>query len=762
MIKQTHLRGFSIWQICFILILCAIPLLLGCGTAGVATATSLNHSATLQILNASPSSGTVELPYTASLSASGGQQPYAFTITAGALPSGLALDSTTGLISGTPVAAGNFPFTVQVKDARLYTASANLTIRVSSVSSASSGLTVTTSGLGAGSIGATYSATLGATGGTSPYTWSIINGALPSGVILTTSTGLISGIPTVSGSFTVTVSVTDTANQSASAQLTLLVAAVGQSAWYLRPDGGTRAQCTGRADAAYPGSGSNQPCAFSNPYYLFTDDSSTSTFSWVIAGGDIVIIKNGSYPMGYKGPNAANGWAGCTGNPYNCYMPPVPSGTASAPTQILGESFSSCTSKPELFGTFAVDRVINLQGSSYVNVQCLNLTDHSSCGRMGTSNICRNNFPLDNYALNGIVTAANTSNILLQDLDIHGFAGRGIIGPFGGNIQATRVNIRGNTAAGWDFDDGLGTKSTGTLTMLYVTVEWNGCSEMYPPTNPAGYDHCFDDNDAGYGDGVGTPDTGGIFLVDHSIFRYNTQDGLDLLHVGEVAPATISVTNSMAYGNMGNQFKLGPSNGTILVNNVAVGSCFRLKTSFPPNPSTYNQGLTDFCRAAGDAVPMEVADGKPAIIQNNSFSAEFNIALDLICPGGFTCGTNTQVNVDNNLFFGFSDLSGGHTFITAVFQLGGTSNFLTNTGSTFRNNLLFHTNEVCPGIGAVGEVCSQDPLLASETNIDTIDFHLGSGSPAIGAGIAIPSITTDIEGRPRPSNAPYDIGAYQH
>ena len=47
----------------------------------------------------------------------------------------------------------------------------------------------------------------------------------------------------------------------------LLVSAPAQAAtYYVRTDGGSAAQCTGLADAAYPGSGSSQPCAWNHPF----------------------------------------------------------------------------------------------------------------------------------------------------------------------------------------------------------------------------------------------------------------------------------------------------------------------------------------------------------------------------------------------------------------------------------------------------------------------------------------------------------------
>lgn len=60
-----------------------------------------------------------------------------------------------------------------------------------------------------------YSFTFSATGGSSPYTWAIISGALPDGLSLNNSTGEISGTPTTEGDFSFTVEVTDAAGETA-------------------------------------------------------------------------------------------------------------------------------------------------------------------------------------------------------------------------------------------------------------------------------------------------------------------------------------------------------------------------------------------------------------------------------------------------------------------------------------------------------------------------------------------------------------------
>ncbi|MGC8723670.1 MAG: putative Ig domain-containing protein [Acidobacteriota bacterium] len=75
------------------------------------------------------SNGTVGTAYSQTISASGGAGPYAFAVTSGNLPEGLALSSG-GYLSGTPSAAGTSAFTVTATDANGCTGSANYTVAV--------------------------------------------------------------------------------------------------------------------------------------------------------------------------------------------------------------------------------------------------------------------------------------------------------------------------------------------------------------------------------------------------------------------------------------------------------------------------------------------------------------------------------------------------------------------------------------------------------------------------------------------------------
>src|SRR4029077_5257961 len=132
--------------------------------------------------------GTQNAAYTTTLTATGGTTPYTRSISVGTLPTGLTLASSTGVISGTPTGTGTTSFTVQVTDANSVAASQPLSLTVVAPL-----LTVTTTSLPNGTLNTAYITTLTATGGTTPYSWSITLGTLPAGLSLVSSTGVISG-----------------------------------------------------------------------------------------------------------------------------------------------------------------------------------------------------------------------------------------------------------------------------------------------------------------------------------------------------------------------------------------------------------------------------------------------------------------------------------------------------------------------------------------------------------------------------------------
>ena len=151
------------------------------------------------------SAGSVGVPYSAALQASGGTGSLSWSVTAGSLPAGFTLDSGAGTISGTPTVSGISKFTVIVTDSGTpaQTATQKLSITIMS------GLTISTTTLADGTVNVAYSATVEENYGTLPVSWSISSGTLPSGLSIDAATGNISGTPTVAGTSNFTVMVTD-------------------------------------------------------------------------------------------------------------------------------------------------------------------------------------------------------------------------------------------------------------------------------------------------------------------------------------------------------------------------------------------------------------------------------------------------------------------------------------------------------------------------------------------------------------------------
>jgi uncharacterized protein YhjY with autotransporter beta-barrel domain len=274
------------------------------GTSSPATVTITVSAPSISLSPGSLSNGIVNTAYSQTVSASGGTAPYSYSIS-GTLPAGLSLNTSTGVISGTPIGTGTFNLTVTATDANSATgsqaysisivdqapvanavsatvaanSSANpITLNITggaassvAVASAASHGTATASGtsitytptagysgsdsftytatnasgtsspatvtitvsapsitlspgvLSNGSVGTAYSQTVSASGGTAPYTYAITAGSLPVGLSLNTSTGMISGTPSASGTGNFTVTATDTNSATGSQAYSLVI-----------------------------------------------------------------------------------------------------------------------------------------------------------------------------------------------------------------------------------------------------------------------------------------------------------------------------------------------------------------------------------------------------------------------------------------------------------------------------------------------------------------------------------------------------------
>jgi hypothetical protein len=276
------------------------------GLSQGSNSSSSNQSSGRIALSLPATSGQVGVAYNVVASVSGGTAPYTFRYENGSMPPGMALNGTTGSITGTPTQSGNYNFILVVADSasgqgatsvlinvagssntqqptitispsstslvsqavQQFTAtvtgtsntgvtwsasagtisssgsftapsvSSNTAVTVTATSASSSSLkatasvtvtplpalAITTTSIGDATVGVPYSASLVAAGGKSPYTWSISSGALPTGILLTASTGAIAGTTSSTGAFNFTAKVTDSAGSTASQAYSLSVA----------------------------------------------------------------------------------------------------------------------------------------------------------------------------------------------------------------------------------------------------------------------------------------------------------------------------------------------------------------------------------------------------------------------------------------------------------------------------------------------------------------------------------------------------------
>lgn len=147
-----------------------------------------------------------EAAYSVRLSADGGTAPYMFALVGNTLPDGFRLDQD-GLISGLPSGSGQHYFSVRVDDAAGGTATRDFTLGIDAP------LVIGTVRLFSGITGRAFNQALEVSGGYGPYSWSVVSGGLPGGILL--SDGRLTGTPAAAGKGNVTLSVADGAGRSA-------------------------------------------------------------------------------------------------------------------------------------------------------------------------------------------------------------------------------------------------------------------------------------------------------------------------------------------------------------------------------------------------------------------------------------------------------------------------------------------------------------------------------------------------------------------
>jgi len=189
----------------------------GLGAVGSTAYTVDIGSVTLTLAPASLPNGTYGVAYSQTITASGGNGSYTYSVL-GSLPAGLSINPSTGVISGTPTALGTFPITVNVVDSAGNSGSQGYDITIDSVT-----LSIAPTTLPPASINGPYSQALTVTGGSGSYTCAVTSGSLPAGITLNSATCTLSGQATTLGSFSFTITATDSAGNTGSRSYSLQV-----------------------------------------------------------------------------------------------------------------------------------------------------------------------------------------------------------------------------------------------------------------------------------------------------------------------------------------------------------------------------------------------------------------------------------------------------------------------------------------------------------------------------------------------------------
>ncbi|MGA8807234.1 MAG: putative Ig domain-containing protein, partial [Thermoanaerobaculia bacterium] len=430
---------------------------------------------TITVTNPGVNTGTVDAPFSQTFTKSGILGTVTWSET-GTLPAGITLNSATGVLSGTPTVKGSFPITVTATDTNGCSGSSSYTLTINCQT-----ITVTNPGVTTGTVDAPFSQTFTQSGahGTATFTTA---STLPAGLSLSTA-GVLSGTPTVKGSFPIVVTVTDSNScTGTSATYTLVIGC--QTITVTNP-----ATTTGTAGTAFSQtftqSGAHGTATFTTASTLPT--GFTLSTSGVLSG---TTTQHGTFPIVVTVTDSNS----CTGTSasYNLVIacnvitvtnPATTTGTVASPFSqtftsfgILGTvSYTTASTLPSGLTLHAATGVLDgtpTQSGSFPIV--VTATDSNGCSGTGAT-----------YTL---VIGCNVVTVTPPGVS-SGTAGTPFSQTFtqsGGNgtitwseTGALPAGITINTSTGALFGT---TSQTGSFSITVTATDANGCSGSTPYT----------------------------------------------------------------------------------------------------------------------------------------------------------------------------------------------------------------------------------------------------------------------------------------
>lgn len=680
----------------------ALSIVISSGTSGpTITTTSLPN-------------GELTVAYSQTVAATGGTTPYTWSISAGALPTSLTINSSSGLISGTPTASGTFSFTVKVTDTNSLTATQALSIIIAAAPS------ITTASLGGGNVGTAYSQTVAATGGVTPYTWSISVGTLPAGLSIGSSTGTISGNPTTTGTSNFTVQVKDTNNVIATKALSIVIsAATGGVTRYVAQTAGTfsgGSVCNGQTTISVATFNTTTNSAGNTDYLCGTITTPLTPKGSGSASGVVSIIFDTGANISPAAGCGNNGCIDLDGLAY--YL--VDGSPTATPCGYVAAVDVACNGYIQTTGNGTGESNnasvgVFMESAGANNIELRNFGIYNMYVHTGTGNDT-NGSSGSTYCIHIVGTNMNIHNLVEHDC----YAG--IVG------EVTSSNIQYHNNQVYNINWGVfGSGSFNPQTILQWSVYDNDIHDWANWDTSSDYNHHDGIFFAG-NDGTAT-DVNGVLIYNNYIHGHTSNattcpSSCMTAMIYVMDAENVSVYNNILIANSGDYlyngfifFETITNNlpGIIAANNLVEGGM----TTFGMGPCIYAMGVTQM------------------IFENNVMSN---------CPVLFWYATGSTFKTLNNNIY-------QNTSLTDSWQIGGQA----GSGGTLYSTIA--TWRTATGAEAASQATTGSLGLSSTYTPNAGSIVLNAGANL--TSLDITTLNSDFIGNARPSTGAWTAGPYQ-